>query len=269
MQQMNLLSVTAFKTLLFSVLFLLSATDGIAKITLHGYLCADDNSDLVMLEMRTENFTDVVAFQYSFHWNKDVLEFVSLGDFNLPFYNENDFGLQDIQDGYLTTAWVDEEVKGITTTEGTHIFSIYFKKLSNSSDYQFSMENSPIIIEVTDINLMPQYEAWFVFHPDPCTFVPPAVTSVSETPLSNIVAKIQPNVLGSNQPFNLTLAGETQSEIQVQIVSMLGRVTNEIFVRKPSGQFNFEFIAPEQNGLYFLRMEDEKGGKKTLRFFVQ
>ncbi len=89
--------------------------------------------DEVCVQVSADNFTSLSDMQFSLNWDISLLEFVSLTN------NDNalipDFGVvygeSQTNNGILNVAWSDVEGDGHTLMNGTTLFEICFKPLSN------------------------------------------------------------------------------------------------------------------------------------------
>ena len=83
----------------FSILF--SAQFAQADLIFNGQLCTQDNSDFVKLEIAAENFNQIFSFQFTFNWDPTVLEYHSIGDYNLPHFGGGNYGTVFIDEGMV------------------------------------------------------------------------------------------------------------------------------------------------------------------------
>ncbi|RMG79548.1 MAG: hypothetical protein D6714_16215, partial [Bacteroidetes bacterium] len=139
---------TSVLSLLFVCLSLAFAPRATANtLIFNGDLCSEANGEFVRLDVSVENFEEIASFQFTLQWDANVLQFLSTGQFNLPYFSDNNIGFSLTPDGKLMFAWFDNETKGLTYDDGTQIFSLYFKKLSDA-DPAFQIPNYPTPAEV-------------------------------------------------------------------------------------------------------------------------
>lgn len=108
----------------------------------------------VCIDVTTNNFEDLVGFQYSINWDASVLEFESLQNLNTDIgLTANQFGTPDggLDPNQLSVSWLDATIQGQTLTDGAVLFSICFNMLGGTSEITFS--TSPTAIEVLDTDL--------------------------------------------------------------------------------------------------------------------
>ena len=88
-------------------------------------------------------FNNITALSFSLHWDENVIDFVSLGDFNLQHLDIGDFDITQVPTGLITFAWIDDDGSGVTLPDGDSIFTIVFNVVGDPSD------ETPI--EITDM----------------------------------------------------------------------------------------------------------------------
>lgn len=110
------------------------------------------NGETVCLDVQVQGFQQLLSMQYTITWNKNVLEFTALKNFNLPFLDQNDFGLHLTQNGLLTCAWIDDALKGVTVADNTSVYQVCFivKGKAGEESY-FKITDRPTSIEVIDL----------------------------------------------------------------------------------------------------------------------
>ena len=101
--------------------------------------CSDT---IVEIDFNVFNFNALTGLQFSIVWDEDVLGFVDVTNFNLPFLDINSFGIMQIGDGILTFSWIDIDLLGVTRADGDSIFTVVFNVVGNPGDSTF--------IDVTD-----------------------------------------------------------------------------------------------------------------------
>lgn len=103
----------------------------------------------VCVPVTVANFKDIIAMQYSIHWDKNVLTYQSVKGFNLPKLGNANFGAHRTSEGLLTFLWLEEMLKGVSKTDGEAIYEVCFVvkgKSGQSSAITFNGE--PTAIEV-------------------------------------------------------------------------------------------------------------------------
>ncbi len=110
------------------------------------------NGETICVDVQVQNFKQLLSMQYTLTWNKNVLEFTELKNFNLPYLDSNDFGLHLTQNGLLTCAWIDDSLKGATVADNASIYQICFKAKGKAGEESYvKITDRPTSIEVIDL----------------------------------------------------------------------------------------------------------------------
>lgn len=105
----------------------------------------------VTVKIRVSNFTDIGGIQWTIRWDPTVIQYSSIGDFNLPDLSTGSFNVTKVSQGYFTTSWYNQN--GVTRANGDSIFTIKFKLIGadgKASNIDFS--GTPLAIEISDKN---------------------------------------------------------------------------------------------------------------------
>lgn len=106
----------------------------------------------VCVQVSASGFRKIISMQYSMKWDTQVLEFVGVKDFRLPFLTQDNFGLGKSKSGQLTFAWIDNNLKGITLPDGSPIFQLCFRlKGKSGSVGSVSFSPQPTPYEVANV----------------------------------------------------------------------------------------------------------------------
>jgi Cohesin domain len=116
-----------------------SAPSTVGNLTLIAPRLVASSGETVCLDITVAGFQQLVSMQYSVRWDKNVLEFKELKNFQLPSMDGNNFGTNNAQDGVLTALWIENSLKGIAIADGTSIYQICYKVKGKSG--QFSSIN--------------------------------------------------------------------------------------------------------------------------------
>ncbi|MBK8565583.1 MAG: HYR domain-containing protein [Saprospiraceae bacterium] len=106
------------------------------------------NQTTVSVPVTVSGFSNISAFSYSMEWNEAVLDFDSVGAFNLAYLDAPDFGTTQQANGIITTAWIDNDGVGKSRPNGTVIYRVYFTVIGpvgSTSLVQFKDNPTPII----------------------------------------------------------------------------------------------------------------------------
>ncbi len=103
-------------------------------------------------DVKVAAFKDILAMQYTLHWDKNVLAFTEVKGFKLPFMSNESFGITLAPEGKLTSVWIENSLKGASVPDGESIYQICFKavgKPGQASD--ISVSGNPTAIEVVTV----------------------------------------------------------------------------------------------------------------------
>ena len=119
--------------------------------------------ETVCLDIRVRDFTEIISIQFSMNWDPDYFSFESVGNFNLPGLAQTNFGFTDelAGQGFLTVAWIDNLLQGVTVADSTVIFSLCLNAIGNSgnsSPVEFSAH--PTVTEFISLDLLPVFPAF-------------------------------------------------------------------------------------------------------------
>lgn len=112
---------------------------------------AVEQGEIACVDVRVRGFKDIVSYQYTLQWNPEQLDFREVSNFNSNFSLSN-FGISSnsMEDGILTTAWIDgDSPRGTTIDDDEILYSLCFKVLSESGIAPVRIANQPASIEVT------------------------------------------------------------------------------------------------------------------------
>ncbi|HRF42550.1 MAG TPA: cohesin domain-containing protein, partial [Saprospiraceae bacterium] len=94
----------------------------------------------VCLDVRVQNFNNIVGMQFSMQYNPAMLHFTSVANFGLPGLTAGgNFGLPlagaagITAPGTITLTWTDTDWSGETLPNGTTLFTLCFNALANTS----------------------------------------------------------------------------------------------------------------------------------------
>ncbi len=88
------------------------------------------------LEFSVDNFDDIIGTEINITYDPSVLEFVSVGSFNLKDLSESSFGLPGSgsnPEGVVKLSWLDFAATGVSLPDGTVIFEICFEGIANGT----------------------------------------------------------------------------------------------------------------------------------------
>ena len=86
--------------------------------------------DLVKIAFRSNDFKDIVGFQFSLKFNPEILNFVGVDAGKLQL-DESNFGLQQVNNGVITSSWNDRVPQSFTANEV--LYYLNFRANKNTS----------------------------------------------------------------------------------------------------------------------------------------
>jgi hypothetical protein len=105
--------------------------------------------DTACFAIKVGSFREVLAMQYTLNWDKDVLKYVAVGSFGLPFMSNENFGVNLAPVGKMTAVWIENSLKGISLEEGSAIYQVCFKAIGQAGQSsELSIGGDPTAVEV-------------------------------------------------------------------------------------------------------------------------
>lgn len=106
------------------------------------------SGDTVQLDIRVKEFNTIISTQYTMMYEPADLEFIEIGNFNLPDLEAANFGIFPTA-GRLTFSWLDFLLDGVTMADSSVIYSLWFKVLTpNGTTATLSFEDALTPVEV-------------------------------------------------------------------------------------------------------------------------
>lgn len=124
-------TVTDFANNITTCSFLIQVVDTTLRIIAgnHTFQCSDS---IVGINITSENFNDLASLQFGVKWNKNVLKYTSVGNFNSALtLTPSNFGLAPTMDTLLFT-WANSN--GVTVPSGVTLFTIFFDVVGNAGN---------------------------------------------------------------------------------------------------------------------------------------
>jgi hypothetical protein len=122
---------------------LLSASSHSAKI-----------GEIVEVKIKADQFTQMIAFQFSLNWDSNILSFQSMGSSNQMLgLTTGNFNSTNANSGSIGVSWFDQTGKAITLADKTELFTLKFKvigALDKSSNIIFG--GTPVIISAENLS---------------------------------------------------------------------------------------------------------------------
>ncbi|MDX1938963.1 MAG: hypothetical protein SFU99_00340 [Saprospiraceae bacterium] len=114
-----------------------SANSASEELTIYFPNLSSKTGDQVCVDVLVKGFEQLLSMQYTLAWNKAILKFREIKNFNLPYLDAADFGQHRTADGFITAIWLDETLKGVSVPDATSIYQICFDVIGKSGDNSF------------------------------------------------------------------------------------------------------------------------------------
>ena len=88
--------------------------------------------NIVSLEIKVNDFTDVISFQASLNWDPTSLKYIGISDFGIKDFGENDFGTVNADLGHIRFLWDPNDAMALTAEDSTILFTVEFEIIANS-----------------------------------------------------------------------------------------------------------------------------------------
>jgi hypothetical protein len=95
------------------------------------------------------NFSEVTSLQFTLQWDPSKYEFIGVGDFNLPGLDLSNFGRHLSSQGSLTILWFISDRTGVSLADGTALFTIHLKGLTEVGQTAVRISPEPMVREVS------------------------------------------------------------------------------------------------------------------------
>ncbi len=103
----------------------------------------------VCLDVISPDFNQIVSMQYTMQWDKKVLKYKGVQNFNVPAMSAANFGPRTAAEGKLTFSWYDPNVRGISLPAGTSLYQVCFDVIGESgSKAFFQFTDFPTVTEI-------------------------------------------------------------------------------------------------------------------------
>jgi len=213
-----------------------------------------NTEDDFVMNVKTQNFTDVSSFSFSMNWDETLVDFDTIITFNgdLPL-NVSNFNITPLvtNTGKLAISWFDISGVGKSLADNTTLFEIKFKALTNpgSTLLEFTDELTPIIAE----NLQGVL---------PVSTIPGIIT-VQAVNSTNVVLTwgditIYPNPAQEYVMLQYSIF-HNASPVVVEIMDLNGKLLGQQkHISATFGEIRFD-ITSFLSGTYIIRMVSDEG----------
>ncbi|MFK7934421.1 MAG: cohesin domain-containing protein [Saprospiraceae bacterium] len=90
--------------------------------------------DAVCVPIQVINFENIESIEFPVNWETSILQFDSIGAYNLPFLDANSFNTNVAEFGNISVSWLDlGNNNGVTVPDSTAIFKLYFTVAENAT----------------------------------------------------------------------------------------------------------------------------------------
>ena len=106
---------------------------------------------IIDIEIRVDNYTDIVSTQFSINWDPTVLEFRTGKEFNasIPGLSSNSLGTVEVALGRLLLQWFEASITPVTIPDGSLYFTIEFEVVGDPcQSTNIAITDTPLEIEV-------------------------------------------------------------------------------------------------------------------------
>jgi hypothetical protein len=215
--------------------------------------------------VRSDEFTDLMAFQLGFDFDESKIEFVEVVSSDLSgVTEESNFGTTDVTSGKLRVLWYDANGNGVSLTNKQDLFVLRFEALANISDFSTVISLDETVLENRfweDDNTV--HGADLVFDSslprigNPNQFdIPESATFNS---LNGMEVKTVPNPFSNQTTFVIVSPKNEEASIEVfnlngakvaERVMVMNEGTNQIILEQlktlPEGVYNYIVTSSEE-----------------------
>jgi len=217
--------------------------------------------------VKVMGFDSIVGFQFVIRWDPEVLEYVTIDNFNLDALGTEDFGtMQTLDSGILRVQWeAPLPLAGVTLPDETTIFRLRLKAIGpvNSGSTVIFTEAFPTSFEVARVNSDSTITGIGINEVDLTQgFGAIGYTVSAAEPTGRDVedfsVQIFPNPFYEKTQVNFDL--KNASDVHLAVTDAAGRtLVEKALPQLPSGQHGIEIASPllREKGAYFLILRTE------------
>lgn len=202
------------------------------------------------IDFKAKDFEDYKAYQYTLEFNQEVLQFKQVEMGALPQMNVQNFGLEKVGEGIITSIWYNEEA--ITLSDDEVLFTLVFDAIADANKLSSLLDviSAPVTSEAYASDLKKK-DIGIVFN---------GLTGVEDV-LENKFALYQnrPNPFGTETIIPFYLSQSTHTTLTISDVS--GRTVKVLQGDFSSGSHSFTINREDlpSSGVFFYRLESEYG----------
>jgi hypothetical protein len=108
-----------------------------------------DCADQVCMDVRVQNFKDILSFQYSINWDANLFGTASVQSFGMPDLGTSNFNTST--PGILRVGWDDVFITGVSLPDDHLIYQVCFDNISDSvKNAPINFSGTPTSVEVVN-----------------------------------------------------------------------------------------------------------------------
>ncbi|PHI18947.1 hypothetical protein CEQ90_15590 [Lewinellaceae bacterium SD302] len=108
-----------------------------------------DKGEIACLPVVSQDFRNLIGFQFTMRWDSTQLEFQNVRNFGLPGYGPANFGDRFASSGYLSTLWTEATLEGKNIPDGTTLFEVCLKnKAGSGAEVPVRFTDGPTTFEI-------------------------------------------------------------------------------------------------------------------------
>jgi hypothetical protein len=208
--------------------------------------------DEIEVLIKTEDFVDVVALQFTFEWDPNVLEFVDFAQFNLIEMDSDNFGPAD-KTNFIISTWFENLLTPTSFPDGEVLFSMRFNVIGETPDSSMLYFTGSELANVVSIN-----GESAEFNTREAMFRVMQMTNTVASVPDNFDLSISPNPFQSTTQIKFNLE-EYHSDFQIAIYALDGR---EIYKQRQSLSAGEQVLQVDQSmlpstGMYLVHLTSE------------
>ncbi len=237
--------------LLYFALLLWFVVPSQAQLTIFAEDITGQQGDIIDVSINVEDFTDVVAMQFTFEWDSLVLDFVDVVDINLVDLTPGNFG-PSIKRGYVVSTWFETYLTPTSVPDGT-LFKFRFRVIGDpteKSELVFSGSELPNFASINGMQVeMESREA---------TFMVQQVLNTTISVPNGFDLSISPNPFQDIAKIDFTL-DKNYEDFTVSIYSLDGKLLHQQIEDRAAGSHTIQIDTERlpNSGIYFVQMLSE------------
>lgn len=180
----------------------------------------------VDMYVRVDNFKSILGAQFSVRWNPAILQYVSVGNYNLSGLGVTNFGEygEAVQKGILRFSWYDSNITGATLPNGAHLFSMKCKVIGQLTDTtEVIISGTPVDVEFVGVKKILKYD---VSKKAVFTVANSTAQSDLDKPSVFQVNEVSPNPFQDQTSIRFTVS--TAEQVSIKIYDLLGHEIKNI-----------------------------------------